>query len=421
MRAIEIVRRLCETCLADVHESRFNAVLRAVEAITVCQRVTGAAIGRALKGCTPRHGIKAIDRLLGNPKLARERQVWFRALCRSLLRSQDRVVVLVDWTQLRGDIWALAAGIPFRGRSLPVFATAHDASMVGNADVHLEFLRQLRELLPANRQLIVVTDGGFRSPFFRACKELDIGFVIRLRNERATASFDYPQRVSFAELFRKAREFPRCLGSAAPYVSSPEATLVRLVLGPRPPRRRNKRFRDDYERKRAREPWLLATTLENESATTIVDLYAKRMQVEESFRDSKNAYLGWALHHSLVRSTERFNNLLLLVALAFATATLIGGAAVANGLEPRLRASSVKRRVLSLFRVGNLVMTTGLVASIRAASAWRIAAEIRALHSSLFPPLKPPTSEGRPVSLPRPHALFCADCGWKGRAFGWPK
>lgn len=422
MRAIQIVRRLCEPCLASVHESRFNAVIRAVEAITVAQRVSGAAIGRALRGCTPRHGIKAVDRLLGNPKLTRERHVWFQVLCRSLLRKQRRIVVLIDWTQLRGDLWALVAAVPFRGRSLPVFAATHDASLVGNREVHLEFLRGLRAVLPSESQLVVVTDGGFRSPFFRACRQMRIDFVIRLRNDRATAAFDYPHRVAFAEIFKKARYFPRCLGKAAPYVSSQDSSLVRLVLGPRPRKAlRRHRYRDDYERKRACEPWLLATTLENETAASIFDLYATRMQVEECFRDSKNGHLGWALRHALTRSTERFNNLLLLLAIAFAAVTLIGAAATAIGMERRLRASSTTKRVLSLFRVGNLVLSTGLVRHVRLASAWRFIDELGRFHSSLFPRINPPYSEGRPVRLPLPHGLFCVDCGWKGRKYGWPK
>jgi hypothetical protein len=422
VRAIQIVRRLCEPCLASVHQSRFNAVLRAVEAITVAQRISGAALGRALRGTSPRHGIKAIDRLLGNAKLARERDVWFAALSRSLLRSQRRIVVLIDWTQLRGDLWALVAAVPFRGRSLPVFATTHDKSDVGNPDVHFDFLRRLRVVLPPKSQVVVVADGGFRSPFFRACERAKIDFVIRLRNDRATAAFHYPERVPFGEIFRKARQSPRCLGNAAPYVSSRDSRLLRLVLGPRPPKAlRRRAYRDDYERKRACEPWLLATTLENETAASVVDIYATRMQVEECFRDAKSGHLGWALRHALTTSTQRFDVLLLLVAIAFAAVMLIGAAADALGLERRFRASSRKTRVLSLFRLGNLVIASAAVASVRAASAWRFVRELRSIHSSLFPPINPPTSEGRPVPLPLPHGLFCSDCGWKGRVNGWPK
>jgi hypothetical protein len=197
---------------------------------------------------------------------------------------------------------------------------------------------------------------------------------------------------------------------------------VRLVLGARPPKAaRRRRYRDDYERKRACEPWLLATTLDNETAASIVDVYATRMQVEECFRDTKSAHLGWALRHSLTTSAQRFDVLLLLVAIAFAAVVLIGAAADSLGFERQFRASTSRKRVLSLFRLGNLVVRSPVVAQIRAASAWKFVRELRAFHASLFPRINPPSSEGRPVPLPLPHGLFCADCGWKGRKYGWPK
>ncbi|MBN2527941.1 MAG: transposase [Deltaproteobacteria bacterium] len=48
-------------------------------------------------------------------------------------------------------------------------------------------------------------------------------------------------------------------------------------------------------RKRALEPWLLATSLPVETANSIVKLYAKRMQIEEGFRDIKIIALAGAL------------------------------------------------------------------------------------------------------------------------------
>jgi hypothetical protein len=109
------------------------------------------AIGRAVHGSTARHGIKKVDRLLGNWRLHREVVVLYRCLARDLVNAKGRAVVLIDSTQIQGELWALTASVPF-SRAFP------------------------REAVP-----VIVADGGFRSPFFEACFRKGLQYVIRLR------------------------------------------------------------------------------------------------------------------------------------------------------------------------------------------------------------------------------------------------
>jgi hypothetical protein len=398
-----------------------------VEAVVVCQRVSLTALGRAVRGKQrARHGIKMMDRLLGNPKLQSERLYWYTVLARTLIRAEGRIPVLLDWTQLHGEYWALQAAVPFEGRSVPIFAQTCHESQLGSPDVQLEFRRSLRRVLPPGCRPVIVADGGFRSPFFAACRRIGMDFVIRLRNDRAVV--DLPvgggkeQRARFAQLFRRARDYARCLGNGRPFGTSPDAGYYRLVLGSRPPKaHRRTRYRDDYERKRACEPWLLATTLENDSAATIVAFYEARMQIEEFFRDTKNARFGWGLEFAGSRCTRRLDVLLLIVTIAFVAVILLGAAAFHRGLEPRFRASSRKQRVLSLFTLGNLVTRSFELASLRIGSVWKQLKTLRRKNRTFFPKIRPPRSENRNVSLPLPHGLFCVDCGWKGARYGWPQ
>ena len=419
MRAKEMLRQLCESCSEQVHGSRFEAVIRVAAGITLAQRATVTAIGRARPGDQQaRHGIKAADRLLSNAKLWREKACWWRALAKRLLRAERRVVVLLDWTQVQGDVWALVATVPFRGRSLPILARSYDKSVVGGREVHVEFLEELRQVLPPHCTPVIVADGGFRSPFFVACQVLRMQYVVRLRNERAILQGEDGKTRSFAEVFATASERAQCLGESRPFASSQHSVSLRVVLGPRP--RRARRRLDNYERQRASEPWLLATNLENESAACIVEIYAQRMQIEESFRDAKCPRFGWALRFSKTRQTARMDVLLLLVSLALTCIVLIGAAATHLGLERSLRASSRSQRVLSLFSVGSLVAKSQLLCRIRLPSVWKQLKAQRFAARAFFPPIAPPKSENRSLSLPLPHGLFCADCGWKGADFGWP-
>jgi hypothetical protein len=367
-----------------------------------------------------------LDRLLGNPKLQAELLTWYRALATALLRGQRRVVVLVDWTQVADGLWALTASVPFRGRSLPILCRVFPKSKLGSRLVQQRFLGQLRQILPPPTQPVIVADGGFRTPFFHACAGYRLDFVIRLRNDRSSCGlfdeFDSCRlrREPFAALFSRAGKTAQCLGEGLPYAYSKHSSMWRLVLGPRPPKAaRRRRYADDYERKRGCEPFLLATSLPNEAAASVVTIYEQRMQIEESFRDTKSARFGWALEHALTRCPRRLEALLLLAAIAFAAVVLIGAAADEAGLERTMRASSTRNRVLSLFTLGNLVVTSGK-APLSLHAVWKQVKGIRSSNRALFPYIPPPRSQNRSVKLPLPHDLFCVDCGWKGREYGWP-
>jgi hypothetical protein len=421
VRATQIVRRLCASCLEHVHAARFNAVLRAVEGIILAQRVSLTAIGRALRGnLQPRHGIKMMDRLLGNAKLNKERLHWYAAIAKRIAGSERRLVVLLDWTQLHGEFWALVAAVAFDGRAIPILASAHHESQLGSRKLQTQFLEELRRILPDRCKPLIVADGGFRSPFFAACREARIDFVIRLRNERGMAKFARRIRghrawfaIKFGEIFKWAGLAVQCFGRGVPFCGSVHREECRLVLGPAPKKfRKRARYADDYERKRATEPWFLATSLQNEAAEAVFAIYATRMQVEECFRDTKNARFGWGLEFSATRSTARLDVLLLLASIAFAAVILVGTAASEAGIEKRFRASSLKKRVLSLFSLGNLVARSTAFVRMRMDDVWKQLEALRRASRGLFPP-RPEIDacerlRGRWVS----HDEFCANCGW---------
>jgi hypothetical protein len=421
VRATQIVRRLCASCLEHGHAARFNAVLRAVEGIILAQRVSLTAIGRALRGTLqPRHGIKMMDRLLGNAKLSKERLHWYAAIAKRIAGNERRLVVLLDWTQLHGEFWALVAAVVFDGRAIPILASAHHESKLGSRKLQTRFLEELRRILPDRCKPLIVADGGFRSPFFAACREARIDFVIRLRNERGMAKFARRIRghlawsaIKFREIFKWAGPAVQCFGKGVPFCGSVHREECRLVLGSAPKKfRKRARYADDYQRKRATEPWFLATSLQNEAAEAVFAMYATRMQVEECFRDTKNARFGWGLEFSATRSTARLDVLLLLASIAFAAVILVGTAASEAGIEKRFRASSLKKRVLSLFSLGNLVARSTAFVRIRMDDVWKQLEGLRRASRRLFP-ARPEIDaserlRGRWVS----HDEFCANCGW---------
>jgi len=361
-----------------------------------------------------------MDRLLGNTKLNKERVHWYAAIAKKIAGNERRLVVLLDWTQLHGEFWALVAAVAFDGRAVPILAEAHPEKQLGSRHVQTRFLEELRRVLPDRCRPLIVADGGFRSPFFAACREARFDYVIRLRNERGMAKFARRLHgyrgwvaIKFGEIFEWARSTAQCFGTGVPFCKSAHREECRLVLAPAPKKfRKRGQHADDYERKRATEPWFLATSLQNEPADAIVAIYATRMQVEECFRDTKNPRFGWGLEFAASRSTARLNVLLLLASIAFAAVILVGTAASEAGFERRFRASSAKKRVLSLFTTGNLVARSAVLVRMRMHDVWKHLEALRCVSRQLLPPVPEIDSRERLRGRWISHEHFCSDCGW---------
>ena len=104
MHALRIVQQLLRTRCPHIHAARLSVILAAVAAAVRGRRLTLTELGRALIGpARIKHGIKRIDRLLGNPRLNAERFSIYQASARWLLGQQLCPVIVVDWSDLTAD------------------------------------------------------------------------------------------------------------------------------------------------------------------------------------------------------------------------------------------------------------------------------------------------------------------------------
>jgi hypothetical protein len=102
---------------------------------------------------------------------------------------------------------------------------------------------------------------------------------------------------------------------------------------------------------REREPWIPMASLEL-SMRPGVGLYARRMQIELSFRDLKSHRYGQGFEDSLTRKGARIEVLLLLSTLAAFAPWLVGMACEASGIDTWLTPYRSKRRLYSVMRRG---------------------------------------------------------------------
>lgn len=350
MPAEEIVSRFLEGVAS--HKSRLAAVAAAVLAVLLSRRLSSAAMGRALPSGSAKHGIKRFDRLLGNAHLHEELLLFYRGIASKTV-TMPRPVVLIDWTQVRGHFVALSATLAIDlGRPITLLCRVHHIKVLGNADTQSSFLKQLSLVLPPGARPIIVTDAGFHGDFFRDVVALGWDFVGRIRG---TARLTVEGKATTKKaLYARATARPLDFVGASLYARRTlecRLVLVRRRHGKRRSAPTKNKEEIEY-RKQARDPWLLATSLLRPGVERIIELYAMRMQIEESFRDAKNPRFGIGLSDSRCRSAKRLEVQLLLAALATATALIVGREIEGRNEHRAFQANTLKRRVLSLVRLG---------------------------------------------------------------------
>jgi hypothetical protein len=358
MRVMEMVRELIGSCSSVVHAVRVTAVMALVEGIVRGGRLSPASMGRVLPGTAlPKHGIKRVDRLLGNPKMVGDRLFFFLAIAHRLLRGCTRPVILIDWTQAGRHV-ALVAAVPIGGRALPLYLEVHPLKKLGNAAVEKRFLGALKAIIPSECRSVIVTDAGFKGPFFQAVLDQGWDFLGRIRGTTKAVS-SVGETISKEQFYGHASVTPVELGSFGLFVKQripSRLVLVRKRRRPGPKRSPSANKEEREMRQAALDPWLLATSMSDCDAASIVGIYAQRMQIEETFRDAKNHRFGWSMGNVRLSTPQRTAVLLTLAALAILVVTLIGIAAERRGVHRAYQANTERRRVLSyLVLAGALV------------------------------------------------------------------
>jgi hypothetical protein len=365
------LRRACPA----VHAARATAVVTVVEALVLGAKLALTHLGRNLRSAAyPKHSIKRVDRLLGNARLQRERLPIYRAIARRLLAATPRPVLLVDWADCGpptgGRRWLLLrAAVPLGGRAVPIYEEVHPLRRYNSPRTHRRFLAHLHAVLPATCTPILVTDAGFRGPWFRAVEHYGWDWIGRVRNQvkyrHASATGDGAW-TSTRAVYASATPRPRHLGRA--WLGRRQAYACELYLvrqyrrGPGRPRKAHGQGSSARRCRRLhKDPWLLATSLSHGAgaARRVVKLYALRMRIEQGIRDTKDARWGFALRYARSRRAERLEVLLLLAALGALACWLAGLVADARGWGRHFQANTVRRRaVLSPVFVGRQLLAS---------------------------------------------------------------
>ena len=363
MQGQELLHSFIQKSSTTIHKKRIRAVTNATGALLQGKRLTLTALGRSLPGkAKERHAIRGIDRLLGNEKLHLERNEIYKILSSYLMNKNSVVGILVDWSCInkKKDFYMLRASLALTGRSYTIYQEIHSKKYQNSPIVEKPFLKNLLQVLPEGVKPIIITDAGFRAPWFKAVEALGFHWVGRIRNTNKYRIRGTPKWSYTTSLYEIATNKPQAIKAVT--LAKSNAISCNLVFikkeekkGRKHKNRSGNRTNNNASNRAARsalEPWLLSTSLPVdtlEQISQVIALYEKRMQIEEDFRDTKSHQYGFAIRYSLTNRAERLEILLLIATLACFACWLIALSARRKKLQYDFQSNSIKHRtVLSI-------------------------------------------------------------------------
>jgi hypothetical protein len=251
----------------------------------------------------------------------------------------------------RKQHFLIRASIATQRRSLTLYEEIHPLSLKENSKTHRLFMQKLKAMSPQNVTPVIVTDAGFRSPWFTLVESLGWDFFGRVRNKTFCNKKRDTTWFPVKSLYQLGTLRPKDLGQHQQGMKqSFESTMV--VVWRKPKARKDKTATGERVRKskkyracaeREKEQWLLATSLNKTRylSKKVVKTYATRMQIEESFRDLKT---GLKKNSCGSRNSLRLKVLLLITLVAQYLLFLLGLGVKAAGIHRRYQANSIKNR-----------------------------------------------------------------------------
>ena len=327
----------------DLHAKRVKslagATLGVIESASLAISVIGQGLALA-RGRLTKHAVKQVDRMLSNRGIDVDALLvhWVPYV----VGSRDSITVALDWTEFDADDQAtiVLSLLTRHGRATPlVWLTVGKSTLKNHRNAYEDqVLERLAKVLPAGVRVCVVADRGFgdQKLYRMLAEDLKFDFVIRFRAniEVTTAEGETRAAADWVGAGGRARTLR---GAAVTAHACPVAAVVCV------------------QAKGMKQPWCLATSLADQPARALINLYAKRWQIEGGFRDSKDLRFGMGMGSIHVSTPGRRDRLWLVSAFAVVLLTLLGAAGEALGYDRYLKSNTTKRRTHSLFRQGSML------------------------------------------------------------------
>lgn len=348
-----------------IHRARIKSLTNLVSGIICHKKLQLSELGRNLHHMNERSGIRIVDRVLSNAYYQNCSHVIYGCIANVVIGNNKTPNLIVDWSVIpnserntKEEYQVIRASFVAEGRSITIYEEVHPQSEYGKAHIHTNFLFQLASILPDGCKPCIITDAGFRIPWFKAVLKLGWNYIGRIRGDVSFNDGSGFQPTS--HLFNTASLKPQYLGEFILAKYNPFQThfyLYRHTIQGRKKRNRNLTFAQNKESRTHsrgyREPWLIVSSLSEEEPREIINKYKSRMTIEEAFRDTKSTKYGFSFDGNHTIKSQRYIVWLLLAALASFVAWIVGFISEKNKIHYQFQANTYRQqRVLSFVFLG---------------------------------------------------------------------
>lgn len=387
MRVAEYCHKILEIALPkEMHNKTAEQITRVIESMIKNEgKLSVTSIGESLIGQTDRkHKIKAADRYVGNSKILKHKNSIFKNLANFYFKEAEELFVNVDWSgACLEDHHILQASVVCDGRSIPIYYEVYTEDDYEKHSTHIEFLKNLEEVLSDFENVIIITDAGFHRNWFLEILKNGWDCVGRIftcyhyKKEHETEwrklsdinFHGYRNAVAHGE-FQLGKWYESVTGYLYTYKE------------PVSKKGHKKNRYPDHEKQHSRSHrngWILFSTL-NKPAEEIVEFYRKRMQIEQNFRDIKSENYGLGYSRNRSSTKDRIDVLYLTATLLTSFLWWIGAAAEAKKQHYSYQANTIKnKRVISLVNLGRMILN-----NVNAVISWESILSIRRAIASHY-------------------------------------
>lgn len=369
----EVLQEECH----GIHNKRLNAVLDVAEGLRNSQNLSLIAIGRALAGeGRAKHKIKKVDRCLGNKRLHGELVELYGGLTQFVFRYVEEIKdspIVIDLCYLKDDrmIQMLSAQLCAKGMTLPLYQEVFkEGELKGRCET---FLKKLINILPEDKQVVIVMDAGFHIEWFKLIEDMGWSWVCRIRQGKDLKLGNMADWISVKDYIPMIGMVTKDQGKAK--LTKTHAYDCRIVTTCKEPagrkqkisrHRTSSKIANSSYSNAAKEPWILATNLEEEKykGSEIVAIYGKRMQIEEAFRAIKSHQFGLAARYIRTEDVNRWGVLMLIAAIVLISYWVIGVIGHSQGMQRLFQANTTSKRIYSYFTLGKFIIEYNKLSAI---------------------------------------------------------
>ena len=303
-----------------------------------------AAVARSLPlGIGPKQREQRLYRFLRNTRITPELLIPLHVVLAVGTKLQERLPMILDQSTIRG-IETLLIGLVYEGRVLPIAFSCFMKRAIHKSQNILEHSLMLAVMccFPVECRPLLILDRGYaRVSLFIQLRQEGIPFLCRTKRSVMV----YLQGHAKGQTLGRFKIKPGQLRRYSVLYHCQKKEPLDLII---------------YFGKGYKEPWyLLVPSGTSLTAEEIVELYAKRMSIEQGFRDWKTHLGVRGLKFLGENPAPRLTRLLLAFSLSYLLCLSLGSTSEAQAVRafaeiPRRKPRHGTRRTLSVLSIGIL-------------------------------------------------------------------